>query len=87
MTFLYKVGVAAFRYEEVTLFDKTEETRPEHSLNIATSVNQPWGEISGSLEMSSFLDDFSKHRSTCRRGWRYASSADSRWTFGAASPA
>lgn len=62
LTFLYKVGVAAFRYEEPTLFDKTEETRPEHSLNISASVNQPWGELTGSLEASSFLDDFSQHR-------------------------
>ncbi len=62
LTFLYKVGVAAFQYEEITLFEKTEETRPEHSLNVSASVNQPWGEVSGSLEASSFLDDFSQHR-------------------------
>ncbi len=62
LTFLYKVGVASFQYEEITLFDKTEETRPEHSLDVSASVNQPWGEVSGSLELSSFLDDFSQHR-------------------------
>ena len=62
MTFLYRVGVASFRYEEPTLFDETEETRPEHSLNVSASVNQPWGEVSGSLEASSFLDDWSQHR-------------------------
>lgn len=62
LAFLYKVGVAAFKYDEITLFDRTEETRPEHSLNISASVNQPWGELSGSLEASSFLDDFARHR-------------------------
>jgi hypothetical protein len=62
LTFLYKVGMASFRYEEITLFDKTEETRPEHSLNVSASVNQPWGEVSGSFEASTYLDDWSKHR-------------------------
>lgn len=62
ITVLYKVGVAAFRYDEITLFDRTSETRPEQSLQIAADFTQPWGELVLSLAGSNYLDDFSKHR-------------------------
>lgn len=62
ITFLYKVGVASYDYYEITAFMETEEVRPEHSLDISAQFQQPWGEISTSLESASFLDDFSQHR-------------------------
>ncbi|MFH1762993.1 MAG: hypothetical protein ABIF09_02270, partial [Gemmatimonadota bacterium] len=62
ITFLYKVEVASFNYEEVTLFDKTEETRVAQSLGIASAFQRPWGELDLSLEGSNFLDDFKQHR-------------------------
>jgi hypothetical protein len=62
ITFLYRVGVAHFRYEELTLFDKTRETRPGQSLEISADFVQPWGELTLSLEGSNFLDDFAQHR-------------------------
>lgn len=62
ITVLYKVGLAAFRYDEVTLFDRTSETRPEQSLQIAADFTQPWGELVVSLAGSNYLDDFSQHR-------------------------
>ena len=60
--FLYKVEVASFDYEEVTLFGKTSETRFTHSLEVASAFNQPWGQLDLSLLGSNFLDDFSQHR-------------------------
>ena len=62
ITFLYKVEVASFNYEEVTLFNETSETRMTHSLEIASAFEQPWGELDVSLEGSNFLDDFDQHR-------------------------
>jgi hypothetical protein len=62
ITLLYRVGVASFRYADVTLFDRTAETRPEHSLAIAADFTQPWGSLLVSLTGSNYLDDFSKHR-------------------------
>lgn len=62
ITFLYKVEVASFNYEEVTLFDKTEETRVTQSLEIASAFQRPWGELDVSLAGSNFLDDFEQHR-------------------------
>jgi hypothetical protein len=61
-TALYRVGLAYFRYEEVTLFEKTRETRPEQSLELAADFTQPWGELYVSLTGSHYLDDPSQHR-------------------------
>jgi hypothetical protein len=62
ITALYRVGLASFRYEEVTLFDRTEETRIEQSLELSADFRQRWGELVVSLEGSNFLDDFREHR-------------------------
>lgn len=62
ITVLYKVGLAALRYDEITLFDKTEEVRPEQSLEVAADFTQPWGELLVSLTGSHYLDEVSKHR-------------------------
>lgn len=62
ITFLYKVEVMSFDYEEVTLFGKTKETRLAHGLEIGSAFEQPWGELDVSLESTNFLDDFSQHR-------------------------
>ncbi|MFO8173334.1 MAG: hypothetical protein R6T96_03565 [Longimicrobiales bacterium] len=62
VTFLYRVEVASFDYEEETIFEETSETRLTHKLAIASAFNQPWGELDLSLEGSNFLDDFSQHR-------------------------
>jgi hypothetical protein len=62
LTLLYTMGVASFDYEEVTLFDKTEETLAEQELGLSLSAIQPWGTVSASVEGSTFLHDLSKHR-------------------------
>ncbi len=62
LTFSYFVGVNIFDYIEVTLFDKTSETRPKQILEISYSVEQPFGTINTTLRGSNFLDDFSQHR-------------------------
>lgn len=61
-TATYRVGLASFRYEEITLFEKTRETRPEQSLELAADFTQPWGELYVSLTGSHYLDDPSQHR-------------------------
>ena len=62
ITFLYSLGLASFDYEEVTLFGKTGETHPEQRMEVSAAFQQPWGEINGSLEASSFVHDPSLHR-------------------------
>jgi hypothetical protein len=62
VTFMYQVEVASFDYEEITLFDKTRETRLTESLRIAAAFERPWGELDLSLEGSNYLDSFDQHR-------------------------
>jgi hypothetical protein len=62
ITFLYSLGVAAFDYEEVTLFDKTKESHAEQRMEVSAEFQQPWGDINSGLEASMFLHDPSLHR-------------------------
>jgi len=62
ITFLYRVELVSYDYEELTLFEKTSETRLTHKFEIGSAFNQPWGELDLSLEASNYLDDFSQHR-------------------------
>ena len=62
ITATYRVGIASFRYEEITLFDRLAETRPEQSLEISADFTQPWGELVVSVEGAHLIDDPSRHR-------------------------
>jgi len=62
ITFLYSIELAAFNYELETVEGKTEEVLPRHSLLIAAAVQQPWGEIFGSVEGIQYLHDPATHR-------------------------
>ena len=62
ITFLYRLEAASFDYEEITIFEKTSETRLTHKVEIGSAFNQPWGELDLSLEASNYLDDFDQHR-------------------------
>jgi hypothetical protein len=60
--FTYLVGPVRYNYDELTLFEETEETLFQQVFEISAAFQQPWGEIDGSLEVSNYLNDFSKHR-------------------------
>lgn len=62
ITFLYSVELASFDYELVTVEGKTKEVLPRHSLLISAAVQQPWGEIFGSVEGIQYLHDPATHR-------------------------
>jgi hypothetical protein len=67
LTFRYTIEAEYFNYEEETVENKTEEILPRHSLIIGAAVQQPWGEIHGSLEGIHYLRDlFPLSRSTHR---------------------
>jgi hypothetical protein len=68
LTFTYVVLLNYFDYEEITIFDKREETRPSQALEISYSITQPFGSVNVSLEGSNFLDDWAQHRIDLR-GW------------------
>jgi hypothetical protein len=59
---MYAAGVAHARYNEITLFDKFEETHPVHKAEMAFERQEPWGSIDTRFEFSQYLHDLSKYR-------------------------
>ncbi len=59
---LYRVGYAFQKYEEVTIYDKIQESLLGQTLTMTLELKEPWGNISSSLQGSNQLTDFSKNR-------------------------
>jgi len=62
ITFRYTVELAAFDYMEQTVELKTSQVLPRHTLTVSARVQQPWGEINGSVEGIQYLNDPRTHR-------------------------
>jgi hypothetical protein len=61
-TVLYTVGASRFDYKDVTIFDKLTEVVPTHSLSTSVSLRQPWGSLSGGINLSQHLNKTHRHR-------------------------
>ncbi len=57
LTLLYTMGLNHYQYYNTTVFDQDRETRGNHSLLIATTQRQKWGNTNLSLEGSHYLHD------------------------------
>lgn len=62
ISFLYTLSAGYYDYEEITIFNKTEEYLVEQRLTSRLEFTQPWGQIEGRLAASSYLHDFNKNR-------------------------
>lgn len=62
LRFAYAVGVAHARYNEITLFDKLDETHPLQQAEVAFERQEPWGSVDARLDFSQYLHDLSKYR-------------------------
>ncbi len=71
VTFRYTLEAAAFWYMEETVEGKMEEFLPRHSLIVGAAVQQPWGEIYGSLRGTHYLHDARTHRLTAFVNFEY----------------
>jgi hypothetical protein len=58
-TVRYSNGVRHNNYTEVTIFDRLEETRWQHGVDIEFNQNQEWGTLSFDVEFDQFLHDAS----------------------------
>lgn len=58
----YDVGVDHVKYNEVTIFEKLEETLWRHRVDAVLDQNEPWGSLRASFEFSQYLHDTSKYR-------------------------
>jgi hypothetical protein len=61
LRFLYSIGYNYFNYIDTTIYNMTEEGHAQHSINVAYSVIQKWGQIDLSSEYSNYLYDWSKN--------------------------
>ena len=61
-TFAYFIGGTSLDYEEITVFDKLEETFTDQGAYIAFGMERPWGEAHLDLQYSHFIDDFDRSR-------------------------
>jgi hypothetical protein len=68
LTLQYAVGVTAYSYREVTLYDKLSETLPNHSLTLNLEARQPWGQVSLQVDGSQYLSKLDKYRLACGGG-------------------
>ncbi len=59
---LYFAGLEVADYAEETIFGKTEEIQPRHSLTTTVELEQPWGSVDVSLDLSQYLAQPDKHR-------------------------
>ncbi len=58
---MYKAGPRYFNYKEETIFLQMEEFRFQQSISLDVSLNQKWGQISGSAAFGNYFHDFSKN--------------------------
>ncbi len=61
VTFVYRAGFTYFDFQEETIFNKTIDRIPSHSLNFSSSFTKDWGQFSSGVEVASFLNDFDKN--------------------------
>lgn len=57
LTAFYTVGMAAMRFQDSTIYGRTQETHPLHSINVAWNARQTWGSVNASLFGSQYLHD------------------------------
>lgn len=62
ITFQYSIEVNYNNYELVTVTGVTEETLGRHRLEVSANVQQPWGQIFGSVSGTQYFHDLATHR-------------------------
>lgn len=59
---LYLVGAKSLRYNELTLFQKTNETLPVHELSLTFEQRERWGTLEARGQWSQYLHQLDKSR-------------------------
>ncbi len=62
LTVQWTTGLNRFRYDAITLFNRTEETKWDQSLIAQLNLRQPFGSVGLSTEFAHYLDDVSLNR-------------------------
>jgi hypothetical protein len=62
VTLSYTLGGLYNNYYDTTVFNKTEEVLFENSLLLASTFKQKWGNVTGSVDYESYLNDLSLYQ-------------------------
>ncbi|MGM0506549.1 MAG: hypothetical protein ACQER4_05120 [Bacteroidota bacterium] len=62
ITATYQIGYSYTDYFEETIFGKTEESLFNQKLQVAVSIQQPWGDLHGGVEGSHYFHDATLRR-------------------------
>jgi hypothetical protein len=62
LTFQLSAGVAAYRYEDTTIFNRTSEVRPISVADVGVSQRQPWGSVRASAAWVQYWHDMARYR-------------------------
>ncbi len=62
ISFMYIVKTGYFDYDEITIFNERSEILVRQQLRSRLEFTQPWGEIEGRINASTYMHDFSKNR-------------------------
>ncbi len=61
LRFLYKAGLSAVRYREITIYDKTSEKLWGQTFSATLELKEKWGYISSSVEGFHYFNDVKKN--------------------------
>lgn len=62
ISFMYLVKTGYFDYDEITIFNERSEILVRQQLRSQLEFTQPWGEIEGRVNASTYMHDFTKNR-------------------------
>ena len=62
LTFTYSLGLRQFKYRELTIFEKLEETAFSHAFAVNWDRQEPWGNLDIQLDASQYIPDGYKYR-------------------------
>ena len=62
LTLQYMLGTTDYKYREITVYDKFEETVPNHTVNASLGLRQPWGSVGASAYFIQHLNSLDQLR-------------------------
>lgn len=62
LTIAYRLGGSHVAYRDTTIYDRTEQFLPEHTLTAGYEVTQPWGQVDVGIDASQYLHDIQRYR-------------------------
>ena len=62
LTFTYSMGVRKYKYHELTIYGKLEETAFSHAFAVNWDMQEPWGNLDLRFDASQYVPDGHKYR-------------------------